>query len=72
MTARYAIYYAPPAESALSRLAAAWLGRDAFTGQRVRRPALPRLVGLNLDTLTRDPRGYGFHATLSRRLEMEA
>jgi len=70
MTARYAIYYAPPPESALSQRAAAWLGRDAFTGQRLERPAFPRLVGLNLDDITRDPRGYGFHATLKAPFEL--
>lgn len=70
MTARYAIYYAPPPESPLSQRAAAWLGRDAFSGRRLRRPALPQLSGLNLDTLTRDARGYGFHATLKAPFEL--
>ncbi len=70
MTERYAIYYAPPPGSALSQRAAAWHGRDAFTGQRIHRPPLPRLVGLNLDALTRDPRGYGFHATLKAPFEL--
>lgn len=72
MSARYAVYYAPSPESALNRLATAWLGRDAYTGRRLRRPLLQGLVGLNLDALTHDPRGYGFHATLKAPFELAA
>lgn len=70
MTARYAVYYAPPADSALMRMAAAWLGRDAYAGVDLARPALPGLDGLDLDALTADPRGYGFHATLKAPFEL--
>ena len=70
MTARYAIYYAPRADSALWAKASAWLGYDAYTGERLERPALPDLDGLDLEALTADPRGYGFHATLKAPFEL--
>lgn len=72
MTARYAIYYAPSADTPLWRKAAAWLGRDAYTGEARDRPALTALEGLDLDDLTADPRGYGFHATLKAPFELAA
>jgi hypothetical protein len=72
MTARYAIYYAPPAETPLWRKAAAWLGRDAYSGETPTRPTLAALEGLDLDDLTADPRGYGFHATLKAPFELAA
>ncbi len=55
---RAAVYHAPGPDSALARLAAAWLGRDAFTG-RAARPADPAR-----DPLVAEPARYGFHATL--------
>lgn len=64
MTRRYAIYFAPPARSALAELGAEILGRDPETGEA--RPQ-PRLGGIDPDRLqaiTEDPRHYGFHATL--------
>ena len=70
MSARYAIYYAPRRDSALWRRASAWLGRDAYDGAPLERPAFPTLDGLDLDALTSDPRGYGFHATLKAPFEL--
>jgi putative phosphonate metabolism protein len=70
MSRRYAIYYAPAADDPLARRAAAWLGRDAFTGARCARPEFPELEGLDLDALTDDPRHYGFHATLKAPFEL--
>ncbi|MGA0601317.1 DUF1045 domain-containing protein [Caulobacter sp. KR2-114] len=72
MSARYTVYYAPNQGDPLGRRAAAWLGRDAFTGEALRRPALPGLEGLDLDALTASPRGYGFHATLKAPFELAA
>lgn len=70
MTARYAVYYAPRQDSALWRKASAWLGRDAYDGTLIARPAFPALQDLDLDALTADPRGYGFHATLKAPFEL--
>jgi putative phosphonate metabolism protein len=72
MSARYAIYYAPPADTALWRKASAWLGRDAYLGRDVARPHTPELADLDLAALTADPRGYGFHATLKSPFELVA
>jgi putative phosphonate metabolism protein len=63
-SARYAIYFAPPVESALYQFGCAVLGRDAVTGQRV---APLAVNGLSLDRwqqITSSPNIYGFHATL--------
>lgn len=70
MSPRYAVYYAPAEDDPLTRRAAAWLGRDAFTGRALARPALPGLEDLDLDALTHAPRGYGFHATLKAPFEL--
>jgi putative phosphonate metabolism protein len=70
MSTRYAVYYTPSADDPLTRRAATWLGRDAFTGERLARPDLPGLDGLDLDSLTEDPRFYGFHATLKAPFEL--
>jgi putative phosphonate metabolism protein len=61
---RYAIYYAPPPDSALHAFGSHWLGRDAATGADL---APPMLAGLDRErqrAITAAPRGYGFHATL--------
>lgn len=61
---RYAIYYAPEADSALAQFGRSWFGYDAedqnWQGER-------RHYGLGQSTLeeiTNAPRHYGFHATL--------
>lgn len=56
---RLAAYFAPR-PGAFADLAAAWLGRDAETGQDLAPPDL----GLPVAGMTVDPRRYGFHATL--------
>lgn len=59
---RAAIYFIPPADAPLTRLAAEWLGRDAFASlpasapQRAPEPWLAPLVA--------EPARYGFHATM--------
>ncbi len=70
MTSRYAIYYAPQADSALWRFGSAVLGYDAITGEDV-----PGLVPDGCDAarwkeLTAEPRRYGFHATLKAPFEI--
>ncbi len=55
----------------LTRLASAWLGRDAWTGAAVEPPAgvddLP-----DREAATAFPRGYGFHATLKAPFHLAA
>ncbi len=54
---RAAIFYTPAPDGALARLAAGWLGRDAFTGAAASQDPSHRL-------LVAEPARYGFHATL--------
>ena len=59
---RYAIYYAPGPGSVLDRFGAALLGYDAHRGTDL---PFPDGIGItDWHELTRDPRKYGFHATL--------
>jgi putative phosphonate metabolism protein len=61
---RYAVYFAPPADSPLARFGAAWLGRDADTGARPVPPSVPGVDPDFAERITAEPRRYGFHATL--------
>ena len=65
MTARYAIYFAPDADTPLARFGAAWLGRDAEAGGSLAQPAVPGFSAERLERITETPRGYGFHTTLA-------
>lgn len=56
---RYAVYWAPPENSALARFGSAWLGWDPAAARAV---AQPDVAGLAAATAV--PRRYGFHATL--------
>ncbi|RWX76619.1 DUF1045 domain-containing protein [Neorhizobium lilium] len=61
---RYALYFSPSATHPLSKAAAEWLGRDAFTGETHPVPEVPGIEPETVHALTADPRRYGFHATL--------
>lgn len=61
---RYAIYFTPSYDDPLARLGSQWLGRDAFTGEALGQPVLEEVSRQRLVALTREPRRYGFHATL--------
>ncbi|MDX3927200.1 MAG: DUF1045 domain-containing protein [Shinella sp.] len=61
---RYAIYFTPPPHHALSHAAAAWLGRNAFSGELVDAPAVLGLTLQEIAYYTALPRRYGFHANL--------
>ncbi len=61
---RYAIYFTPPKDSPLTRLAASWLGRDPFTGASVPPPSVTGLTPAEIAFHTAAARRYGFHATL--------
>ncbi|WP_019644822.1 DUF1045 domain-containing protein [Novispirillum itersonii] len=69
MTARYALYYAPPAGSDLERTAARWLGRGV-DGTPHDQPELAGLSAEEIRALTAAPRFYGFHATLKAPFEL--
>lgn len=66
---RYALYFAPGAESSFWRFGCAWLGRDPETDAGVMRPTLTGVAAddwdaAGLEALTVPPSNYGFHATL--------
>ena len=61
---RYAIYFVPPADSALYRFGAGFLGYDCYTGESLPHPLDVALTPSEWDGLTREARKYGFHATL--------
>ena len=61
---RYAIYYAPAPSSDLDRFGAQLLGYDAFGGKDLPFPDGITQFAPDWRELTRDPRKYGFHATL--------
>ena len=65
MAARYAVYYAPRAGSALWELGSRWLGRDAETGDLLPQPDIPEVAALTLS-----PRRYGLHATLKAPIHL--
>jgi len=62
--ARYAIYFIPSAESGLYRFGRSVLGYDCYTGEEAPFPADPGAETVDWETLTVEPRRYGFHATL--------
>lgn len=61
---RYAIYFTPPSSDALVKVASNWLGRNAFSGEAVKTPAIRSLATEEIARLTEEPRRYGFHATM--------
>ncbi|MFK8253514.1 DUF1045 domain-containing protein [Ancylobacter terrae] len=61
---RYAIYLAPPAQSALWRFGSAVIGYDAETGLDAGPPPLKRFAPAAWREATAEPRRYGFHGTL--------
>jgi putative phosphonate metabolism protein len=67
---RYAIYYVSVPGSDLDRFGAQLLGYDAFSGGRLRFPDDVLELVPDWRDLTRDPRKYGFHATLKAPLPL--
>ena len=61
---RYAIYFVPDAESALYRFGSSILGYDCYAGVNVLPPEEFASDAALWRELTREPRRYGFHATL--------
>ncbi len=64
MSARYALYYAPAADSPLWRFGSAVLGYDAVAGAEIAPLVPPGCDVAAWPALTAEPRRYGFHATL--------
>ncbi len=62
---RYAVYFIPAADRPLFRFGRAVLGYDCYTGEETAQLRLPGLAPAELAALTREPRIYGFHATLT-------
>ncbi len=69
---RYAIYFAPRAETPLHRLASAWLGRDALRGLALARPEVDSLDAWRCAEITKSAARYGFHATLKAPFRLAA
>ena len=61
---RYAVYWAPQAESDLARLGEAWLGLVEASEAAVQLPPIPGFDASRIHALTAEPRRYGLHATL--------
>lgn len=61
---RYAIYFAPDADRALTRFGAETLGYDAYSGHEIDHPKAVLADFPDWAGMTADPRKYGFHGTL--------
>jgi putative phosphonate metabolism protein len=69
---RYAIYFCPPRDDRLSRRAAIWLGRDAFSDEMLPPVAAGPLSAGEVAYHTAAARRYGFHATLKAPFRLAA
>jgi putative phosphonate metabolism protein len=67
---RYAIYYVPEPGCDLDRFGNELLGYDADTGDDVAFPNGIMQIAPDWRELTRDPRKYGFHATLKAPMSL--
>lgn len=67
---RCAITYVPPPDDPLTVKAAAWLGRDSYSGAP-RRAEIEGLTAADHSFLTALPRRSGFHATLKPPFTLE-
>ncbi len=67
---RYAIYYVSAPGTDLDRFGAQLLGYDAFSGEDLPFPDGVTQTVPDWRDLTRDPRTYGFHATLKPPLSL--
>lgn len=69
---RYAIYYAPSADSALWQFGSEVLGYDAATGENIAPPDFLEDYIDRWPAMTSEPRKYGFHATLKAPFHLAA
>jgi phosphonate metabolism protein PhnN/1,5-bisphosphokinase (PRPP-forming) len=61
---RYALYYAPAAQTSFWRLGCSWLGRGPSGGVAPPAPSVRGIPPVMMPALTASARRYGFHATL--------
>ncbi|GLQ55657.1 DUF1045 domain-containing protein [Devosia nitrariae] len=61
---RCAIYFIPARNNPLTVAATRWLGRDAYTGERVKSGGVEGLIEEDRAFLTAPVRRFGFHGTL--------
>lgn len=61
---RYAIHFTPSPSEPLTHAAAAWLGRDSYSGISMDPPSGIDLCLQDLSYFTAAPRRFGFHANL--------
>lgn len=71
-SARYAVYYVPPADSSIARFGREWLGVDIETGELHKQSAIDGLSPERQEALTASPRYYGFHGTLKPPFKLAA
>ncbi len=69
---RFAVYYAPPRESALWATAQRWLGRDCESDKALAPPVPDGWSAAEIAKATQSPRRYGFHATLKPPFRLAA
>ena len=69
---RYAIYYCPGPQSPWWTRGSQWLGRCALTQRDMQVPAVEHLSEEAFRELTKDPRRYGWHATLKAPFTLAA
>ena len=67
---RYAIYYVAAPGTDIDRFGAQLLGYDAYTGENVPFPDGIMQIAPDWRDLTKEPRKYGFHATLKAPLSL--
>ncbi len=70
MSSRFALYLAPPPDSALWRFGSRVLGRDAATGAAIEGFAPEGYTPEAWREIAAEPRRYGFHATLKAPMRL--
>ena len=69
-SSRFAIYFAPEISSALHMLGSQWIGRDANSGKLIKQPEIPNITSEYFYKITKNPRLYGFHATIKAPFQL--
>ena len=69
-SSRFAIYFAPEISSVLHMLGSQWIGRDANSGKLIKQPKIPDITSEYFCKITKNPRLYGFHATLKAPFQL--